>query len=159
MELTPNTANAYIRDAFTKMLAVVDRLGDAKINVKPPGPDTNSAAALVVHCCGVSENWLGHVGLGRPSDRDRDAEFQATASVAELRSLIEAARGQAEADVVALDASPAPVTRDRPSGAHPVDVDRSPASLVIHVLEELYQHLGHMELTADALAAAPAEPP
>ncbi|MEZ5177080.1 MAG: hypothetical protein R2746_02040 [Acidimicrobiales bacterium] len=31
--------------------------------------------------------------------------------------------------------------------------DRSDASVVIHVLEELYQHLGHMELAADALTA------
>jgi uncharacterized damage-inducible protein DinB len=157
MELRPNTANAYIRDAFTKMIAVVDRLEDAKVNVKPPGPDTNSAAVLVVHCCGVSEHWLGHVGLGRPSNRDRDAEFRATASVAELHTLIEAALAQAEADVVALDAATA--SRDHPGGDHPVDVDRSSASLVLHVLEELYQHLGHMELTADALSTTPAEPP
>lgn len=29
--------------------------------------------------------------------------------------------------------------------------DRSDGALVLHVLEELFQHLGHMEVTADAL--------
>jgi hypothetical protein len=29
--------------------------------------------------------------------------------------------------------------------------DESDGAIVIHVLEELYQHLGHMELAADAL--------
>ena len=29
--------------------------------------------------------------------------------------------------------------------------DRSDAALVLHVFEELFQHLGHMEVTADAL--------
>jgi hypothetical protein len=31
------------------------------------------------------------------------------------------------------------------------DADESDGSLVLHVVEEAYQHLGHMELTADAL--------
>jgi hypothetical protein len=30
--------------------------------------------------------------------------------------------------------------------------DTSDAAVVLHVLEELYQHLGHMNLTVDALA-------
>ena len=30
--------------------------------------------------------------------------------------------------------------------------DESDGAIVLHVLEELYQHLGHMELAADALA-------
>lgn len=32
-----------------------------------------------------------------------------------------------------------------------LDGDDSDASLVIHVIEELFQHLGHAELGADAL--------
>ena len=30
--------------------------------------------------------------------------------------------------------------------------DESDGAIVVHVIEELYQHLGHMELAADALA-------
>ena len=29
--------------------------------------------------------------------------------------------------------------------------DRSDGALVIHVFEELFQHLGHLEVTADAV--------
>jgi uncharacterized damage-inducible protein DinB len=151
MEMKPATALAYIRDAFTKMLAVVDRLGDDKVNVEPHGPGTNSAAALVVHCCGVTRWWLGAVGLGQTVERNRDAEFEATATVAELHALVEATVAHAESDVEALDAGRS--VPDHPARVHLVDGDSSDASLVIHVIEELYQHLGHMELTADALGA------
>jgi hypothetical protein len=33
------------------------------------------------------------------------------------------------------------------------DSDVSDAALVIHLFEELYQHLGHVQLTVDALEA------
>lgn len=72
MQLSPATAEAYVRHAFAQMLEVADRLGEPLINQRPLGPHTNAVPD---------------------------------------------------------------------------------ASVVIHVLEELYQHLGHMELTADALRA------
>ena len=49
------------------------------------------------------------------------------------------ADGEAEAD---------PVLRQFLPGG-----DESDDSLVLHVLEELFQHLGHMEITADVLLA------
>lgn len=36
---------------------------------------------------------------------------------------------------------------------HPVDRDRSDVSVFLHVIEELCQHLGQMEVTADVLLA------
>ncbi len=47
--------------------------------------------------------------------------------------------------------SPAPGT-DEGGRVFLPESDTSDASVVIHVIEELYQHLGHMELAADALA-------
>jgi uncharacterized damage-inducible protein DinB len=152
VELTPATASGYARLAFDRMLAVADRLGDERVNVRPIGPDTNSVAALVVHCCGVSEFWLGHVGLGRESHREREAEFSSTATVAELHTLVEATQHQVDVDLVAIEAGAESAYAD---GRQFLDVDpRSDASLVLHVLEELFQHLGHAELAADALLAA-----
>src|SRR3954452_25621207 len=107
MELTAATARAYIDQALTDMLATVDRLGDGLVNAQPvPHRPTNSAAVLVVHVCGVLEYWLGHVIQGRASDRDRDAEFTATATVAELHDLVDAARAQAALDLDAVAAGP-----------------------------------------------------
>jgi hypothetical protein len=79
------------------------------VNVQPHGDRTNSVAALVVHSCGVTEFWLGHVALaGEGNDLHGGRE-------------------------------------------HLLDGDESDAAAVLHVLEEIHQHLGHMELTADAL--------
>ena len=157
MELAAATAVAYVQVALTQMADVVERMGDGLVNERPPGPDTNSAAALVVHSCGVGEFWLGHVGMGRPSERDRDDEFRATATVAELLDLLATAGEQIAADVHALDAGEAGDTY-RAGRQFLERGDESDASLVVHVLEELYQHLGQMELTADALGAPPGDP-
>ncbi len=151
MELTPETAEIYVRLACRQMLAVADRLGDTKVNERPPGPETNSVAALITHCCGVSEFWLGCVGLGRPTTRDRDSEFTAVATVPELHAAVDVMVDQAVADVRALDAGEAS-DRNRALRQMLEEGDETDAALVLHVIEELYQHLGQMELTADALA-------
>jgi len=148
VNLDPTTAETYLRLAFERMLGVADRLGDKLVNVRPHGEGTNAVAALVVHCCGVAEFWLGHVALGRPSSRDRAVEFATTASVSELHALVAATLATATADIDALEAgegSDAGGRRFLPEG------DTSDASVVVHVLEEAFQHLGHMELAADAL--------
>jgi DinB superfamily len=148
-ELTPQTAHRYARLAFGRMLAVAERMGDDLVNIRPHGIGTNPVGALIVHCCGVCEFWLGHVALGRDSDRDREAEFTTTVSVAELRTLVESTVRQVELDLVDVDCSPpSPHAAGRELLA---DGDRSDGALVLHVLEELFQHLGHAELAADAI--------
>jgi hypothetical protein len=151
MELAPSTATGYARLAFDQMLAVADRLGDDGVNERPIAPHVNSVASLVVHCCGVTEFWLGHVGVGRPSARDRDAEFTTTATVAELHERVAACLAQMEADVAAIDAG---IDSPHAEGAQLLQVaPGDDASLVVHVIEELFQHLGHCEIAADAITA------
>lgn len=148
MDLTPDTAEGYLRHAFSQMLAVADRLGDDLANRRPVGADTNAVAALIVHCCAVSEFWLGHVALGRPSQRDRDGEFSRSATVAELHDLVDDALAAARRDLVALETG---LGQDAGGRQFLQGGDVSDASVVLHVLEEAYQHLGHMELAADVL--------
>lgn len=148
MELTPATTMVYVRRAFTQMGEAIDRLGEPLINERPHGPDTNAVAALVVHCCGVAEFWLGHVALGRPSIRAREEEFSTTATVEELHRLIATTIEQIGSDLVRLDAG---AGTDEGGRVFLPESDLSDASVVLHVIEELYQHLGHMELAVDAL--------
>jgi len=42
-----------------------------------PGEDIPSLGALVAHIIGAERYWIGDVAGGIPSDRDRDAEFNA----------------------------------------------------------------------------------
>ena len=149
MKLDPATAERYLRHAYAQMLGVADRLGDELVNRRPHGEGTNAVAGLVVHCCGVTEFWLGHVALGRPTTRDRTAEFSTAATVAELHDLVARTLATAVDDLARLEAGEG---NDRSGRRHHLlDGDTSDASVVVHVLEEVYQHLGHMELAADAL--------
>ncbi len=149
MNLEPATAELYTRHAFTQMLEVADRLGERKVNDRPLGPRTNAVAALIIHCCEVTEFWLGHVGLGRPSQRDRESEFTRTATLAELHAMVDATLSTARADLDRIFRGD--TQADRTGFMFLIGGDESDGALVIHVLEELYQHLGHMEIAADAL--------
>jgi uncharacterized damage-inducible protein DinB len=148
MELTVDTAGVYVSLAFREMLETAERLGDDRVNQRPLGDTTNAVAALIIHCCEVSEFWLGHVALGRPTHRDRDSEFSQTADVATLRALVDRSRAQTMADIASLDAGQG---CDAGGRQFLEEGDTSDAAVVLHLLEELYQHLGHMDLTVDAL--------
>ncbi|MEJ7584057.1 MAG: DinB family protein [Acidimicrobiales bacterium] len=150
MQLTPSTAEIYLRHAFGQMLRVAERVGDERVNERPLGSDTNAIAALIIHCCSVSDFWFGHVALGHPNRRDREAEFSRTATVAELHQIVDDAVSTALTDIRALEAGEGKDEGGRqflPGG------DGSDGAVVLHVLEECFQHLGHMELAADALRA------
>jgi hypothetical protein len=149
VELERGTAELYMRQAYAQMLGVADRLGDQRVNDRPIGTGDNAVAALIVHCCGVTEFWIGHVALGRPSHRDRDSEFTSIATVAELHAMVDTTLAQVSQDLAAVDAGA--TQADRTGRQFLEGGDESDGAIVLHVLEELYQHLGHMEITADAL--------
>jgi uncharacterized damage-inducible protein DinB len=150
VDLERRTAELYMRHAFGQMLDVADRLGDDRVNDRPLGADTNAVAALVIHCCAVTEFWIGHVALGRPSDRDRESEFSSAATVPELHALVASTVSQVGEDLAAIDEGR--TQADRTGRQFLEGGDESDGAIVLHVMEELYQHLGHMELAADALA-------
>lgn len=130
------------------MLAVADRVGEPRINERPLGPTTNAIAALIVHCCGVAEFWLGHVALAEPSERDREGEFSQTATLDDLHAQVAATRDRIRILLARLEDGDG---RDEGGRQFLPGADTSDASVVLHVVEELYQHLGHIELAADAL--------
>lgn len=153
MDLSSATALVYLRHGFGQLLRVADRLGDDAANTRPLGPGTNAVAALVVHCCGVAEFWLGHVALDEPSDRDRAEELSATASLPELHALVDATLDRAATLLARLEAGQGSDEGGRqflPGG------DATDASVVLHVIEEVFQHLGHAELAADVLTGGSA---
>ena len=73
-----------------------------------------------------------------------------TATVAELHALVDATLAQVADDLRAIDEGR--VQPDRTGRQFLEGGDESDGAIVLHVLEEAYQHLGHMELAADALA-------
>jgi hypothetical protein len=82
--------------------------------------------------------------------RDRDAEFRASGPVADL--IADAQKAQRRFRAVIVTADP----KARPLGGHPsTGPDEleltSQGHALLHVMEEVCQHLGQMEITRDLL--------
>ncbi|MEV0479422.1 DinB family protein [Streptomyces sp. NPDC050508] len=140
----------FLRRAFDGMLGVLEDLGDDLGNTRPPLPGANSVYAIAYHCAAVADYWTGHVVAGRAVDRDRASEFTATGRGSDLREQVDALFAQLEADLATV--TPA----SRPRNTPPADFegpDRplSVAGVQLHVLEELAQHHGQIQITRDLL--------
>ncbi len=144
------TVISYVDHAVDELAGVVTGLGDDLANQRPDLPGANSPYAILTHCVGVMAYWGGHVVAGRDVQRDRPAEFTAAGRVAGLVAAAEQAKLEFRAD--ALTADPAAPPR-RPARRQDVLEARSQGHALLHVVEELYQHLGQAELTRDLLLA------
>ena len=51
-------------------------------------PRTNSPFAILTHCVGLTRYFIGTALAGRQVHRDRDAEFRAHGTVAEIRQAV-----------------------------------------------------------------------
>jgi hypothetical protein len=140
----------YVDKALADMCAVVAELGDERANRRPDLPGANSPYAILTHCCGVMTYWAGEVVADRPIERDRAAEFVASGPVADLLALVERTREQLGRDVEAVEwnvpprGPVQPDDRDRAAGL-------TQGGTLLHIYEELAQHLGQLEITRDVL--------
>lgn len=131
------------------MEKVVTKLDDSLLNAKPDLPGANTVFQLVTHSTAACEYWVAHIVCGHRTARDRDAEFlargtatEAVAAISNLRKLLESLRAELEARK-ALAKEPQTET--------PLGQPWTVGAATIHAYEELAQHLGHMEITADVV--------
>ncbi len=150
-----DAVRVHIDRALNGMVATVGELGDELVNAPTGLPGGNTAYQIVAHCCGVLEFWGGRVLADREITRDRAAEFEASGEVGELLELIRAQRLAFEHDLQGFDGSADP---PGPLRERDLDADelRTQAGVLLHVYEELAQHRGHLELTADVVRAGAA---
>lgn len=140
----------FVDTALEGMLATCRELGEGLINARLSPPGSNSPYAIVVHCVGVMDFWGEHKVAGRANHRDRDAEFRASGTLDQLEPLVRGGRARLAEAVAGADWSAPcrgqdrPETRTRPAG-------RTQGGALVHVLEELVQHRGQLEVTADLL--------
>jgi hypothetical protein len=138
--------------ALDAMSSIVEGLGDELANCRPDLPGANSPYAILTHCLGVMEFWGGATVAGRSVERDRDAEFVAAGPVAELVARAAEAGRRLRVDLAGLDAAQEP-SHVRRTPDELVPYTETKGAVLLHVLEELFQHLGHLELTRDILVA------
>ena len=131
-------------------------LGDELVVNRPDLPGANTPYGLVTHCLGVLDYWAGHVIAGRPVQRDRAAEFRARGTVADLIAQIDAARRRLRSTCPQSRRRRRRATsRTRISSDRTATLDQG--GVLLHILEELAQHRGQLEVLRDVLlAAAPA---
>jgi hypothetical protein len=99
------------------------------------------------------EYWGGHVVAGRPTHRDRAAEFRASGPVDELVARARAAREQLAADLATFDPSAPPRNPPADEEDAALPLGRTQGGAAFHVFEELAQHRGQMEGSRDILLA------
>ena len=132
--------------------SICRQLGDELVNARLDDvPGSNSAFALVAHVVGVMARWGRTVNRGVSVPRDRDAEFRATGTIASALAMLDAGRARLHED--AREAAP-----HQPPADPVVESDGSvpyvtQGAVLLHVYEELAQHLGQLEVTRDVLLA------
>lgn len=144
---------SHILAALDAIAGIVDGMDDEMAGARPDFPGANSPLVLLRHVGGSARHWLDHVILGNEDVRDRPDEFSAAGSVADELALHARQREVIAAALVRLrdvDPRSAPV-------APPTDKERwwltSVGGVLAHVHNECAQHLGHLEITRDALVA------
>jgi hypothetical protein len=144
----------FVDLALRGMARIVADLGDELANRRPPFPGANSPYAILTHCLGVMEFWGGATVAGRSIERDRAAEFTASGPVAPLLERAAEARRRLAEDLSGFDAWAEPESM-RSNPDDPAPYDETKGAVLLHVLEELFQHFGQMEVTSDVLTAQP----
>lgn len=157
MGISVDAVASYVDQAVGAMTAIVLGLGDDAANRRPGLPGANSPYALLRHCLGVLEYWGGHVVAGREVERDRDAEFRSAGPVAELAAAAQAATHAFRADIAAADPAAPPRGTHPTHGAGSLHMT-SQGHALLHVLQEMCQHLGQAEITRDLILAGTGSP-
>jgi hypothetical protein len=142
----------FVDGALDGMIDIVTTLGDELANRRLDAPGANSPYAVLTHCLGVMEFWGGYMVAGRDIERDRDAEFRATGTVAELVVRVRNARRQLEVDVANLEPFAAPLGTPAPQDVG-LPLATTQGGVLVHIYAELAQHRGQMETCRDVLLA------
>lgn len=127
------------------ILRTFDGLSDEAANWRPPVPETNSMYVIATHVIGSTGRWLGRTVAGREIQSDREAEFRASGPVGPLRERLQEMARDARSILTSLPASEYDATRRVTLGDQPQEW--TVRQCVLHVIEHLGMHLGHLQLT------------
>ncbi|HTE83641.1 MAG TPA: DinB family protein [Dehalococcoidia bacterium] len=139
------------------LVRAVTEAGAGAMGWRPDSPETNSPAAIATHALGASRHWVVSIVGGESDDRDREAEFRAEAQdIADVQEradqwLADARRILEPMSTADLDGPcRLPVTRDWMSSL-------TARGSILHAIEHLGMHIGHLELTLQLWTAQKAE--
>jgi uncharacterized damage-inducible protein DinB len=149
MQMSPDDFLDIIAQTLDGMLAIAEELGDDRVNQQPALPGANSPYVILAHCVGLTHFWIGEVLGGRQVNRDREAEFRARGTVADMRQHIQTLKQHLRQDITHVQGDqPLTVTL---SGRYERMQNKRQGAILLHCYKELAQHHGHMDLTRDLL--------
>ncbi|MEZ5212727.1 DUF664 domain-containing protein [Gordonia sp. (in: high G+C Gram-positive bacteria)] len=138
-------------ETFGAIAAALDDCDDETVNATPLPGTVNSVFALVTHLDGVIADWGGNLVAGEHLPRVRAAEFTATGTVAQARALLDRMRDRLPRylDLALTEgiANPRGISSTRADAA-----SSTPEFVVVHLLRELTQHTGHVQICRDLVA-------
>ena len=150
----------HIDLALDGMCATLEGLGDDLVNVRPDLPGANSPYVLVRHCCGVMEHWGATELAGRTTGRAAPStgSTRSSGTVADLVTLVRSQRAQLRSDLAAFDGEASALRAGERDGytAPERAAVATKGGVLMHIYEELAQHRGHLDITADLLRRMPA---
>lgn len=116
--------------------------------------DINTFYALATHLVGSGEYWVLHAAGGRPSQRDRPAEFRARGTTGNLRDKYDTwllACREVLAELTDADLGRRVELPDRPEETLTV------GDCLIHAVEHTATHVGHLHIQRQLWDAANAD--
>ena len=148
----PETATfwRYIARSVDHLVEILDGLGEAELNWRPPAPETNSLFVLATHTIANTEENILATLCGKPLRRERAAEFEAYATTSQpLRERWAHLRQQVEGALADLPPGALNAMRQ-----HPRRGSLTAREILIVVARHAAEHLGQAQLTRDLMKAA-----
>jgi hypothetical protein len=148
----PAFGRAYelqLRALVNDLFATLDGIQEEDFNTWKPaaaregGHEMNTFAALAIHTVSAAEFMTLHAVGGQPSRRNREAEFEATGSLDEIKARFETwLEGVHE-----LMANFADADLDREShSVRYTERNWKTAEVLLHALDHTALHLGHLQV-------------
>ncbi len=152
MQISNDDFLMFIDRALDGMLRIVEELGNERANMRPDLPGANSPYAILTHCVGVANYWIGALLAHRHFTRDRDAEFRVQGTVDEIRRVVHNLQRQLQEDISHVRGEQplvsAPAASYTPMRGYE---GWTQGAALLYTYEELAQHHGQMEITRDIL--------
>jgi hypothetical protein len=142
---TLEAARPIVTESLDAIRDLVDGATVEMLNWRPAGPESNSPGVLVVHALSSTRHWLSVAVGAPPPPRDRPSEFRTEVEDADefrrrmyrigddIRGILDGGHGFV-------------------AGARRPAEEVTAAWALLHAVEHLREHVGHLELTRDMWA-------
>lgn len=151
MNIIAHSLERALRSLTASLLDTLEGVPTDVLNTWKPAAardgshEMNTFAVLATHTLGAAENWTLIITGARPATRDRDAEFRAQTTLADLRGRREAWLADLHTQLSTMTeadfAAPIPASLVRSDYAGWTVLDG-----MIHAVDHTALHLGHVQI-------------